>query len=123
VAKSVFTHLLEPEARAALAEIRRCLAPDGRALVTAFCFDGARFAGRELPWFPHPDHRSPVRWRRAARPTAAVAWERKALEGLCGATGLTVERFVTGYFPGDVAPPSGQDTFVLAPEGAAGGRI
>ena len=116
VAKSVFTHLLEPEARVALGEIRRCLAPEGRALVTAFAFDGARYAGRLLPWFAHPGVDSPVRWRRAARPTAAVAFARDRLESRCVETGLRPEQFVAGYFPGGAAPPNGQDTLVLAPD-------
>ena len=114
VAKSVFTHLLEPEARGAMAEIRRCLAPGGRALVTAFCFDGERFAAAELPWFGHSGPDGALRWRRAVRPTAAIAYDRSRFEGLCEKSELAVERFVTGYFPGGAAPPTGQDSFVLA---------
>lgn len=115
VAKSVFTHLLEPDARAALAEIRRCLAPDGRALITAFCFDGERFGDRALPWFPHPADRSPVRWRRAGRPTAAVAYERFFLESLCVDSGLRPVNFVFGFFPGGETLMRGQDSLVLCP--------
>jgi len=115
LAKSVFTHLLEEEARAALAEIRRALAPGGRAVVTAFLFDGATFAGRPLPWFPCPDAHAEVRWRRAARPTAAVAWARESFAALAGASGLEEERFVAGFHPGGAAPPAGQDTLVLRP--------
>ncbi len=113
LAKSVFTHLLEPEAVASLAEIRRCLAPSGRAVVTAFLFDGAAFAGRVLPWFRHPAGLGDVRWRRAARPTAAVAYERGRFSSLVGAAGLEVENFVRGYFPGGAPVPTGQDLLVL----------
>ena len=115
VAKSVFTHLLEPEARVALGEIRRCLAPEGHALVTAFAFDGTQFGGRPLPWFPHPGNEAQVRWRRAARPTAAVAYERGCLERMCVEGGLQPENFVFGYFPGGEGTPRGQDTLVLRP--------
>jgi SAM-dependent methyltransferase len=113
LAKSVFTHLLEAEARAALAGIRRALAPGGRAVVTAFLFDGAAFAARPLPWFPCPDARAEVRWRRASRPTAAVAYARERLAAWAGGSGLEEERFVAGFHPGGAAPPAGQDTLVL----------
>lgn len=114
LAKSVFTHLLEPEATHALAEIRRALAPGGRAMVTAFLFEGSRFAGRELPWFPCPGPTAAVRWRRATRPTAAVAVDRATFFDWIAAAGLRVEATITGFHPGGSEPPTGQDTLLLA---------
>ena len=113
LAKSVFTHLLEAEARSALAGIRRALAPGGRAVVTAFLFDGAAFADRPLPWFPCPDRRAEVRWRRASRPTAAVAYSRQRLAWLASEAGLEETGFIQGFHPGGAAPPAGQDSVIL----------
>lgn len=119
IAKSVFTHLLEAEATRALAEIRCTLAPGGRAMITAFLFDGSRFAGRELPWFRCPGPTAPVRWRRASRPTAAVAVDRDTFFDWIAAAGLRVEGMIPGFHPGGSEPPSGQDTLLLGSGGAA----
>lgn len=117
LAKSVFTHLLETEARTALSEIRRALAPGGRAMVTAFLFDGARFANQALPWFPSPGPSAPVRWRRASRPTAAVAVEAETYRAWISTAGLRVESMLAGFHPGGAEPPTGQDTLILATGG------
>jgi hypothetical protein len=117
LAKSVFTHLLEAEARSALSEIRRTLAPGGRAMVTAFLFDGARFAHRALPWFPCPGPSARVRWRRASRPTAAVAIEAETFRAWVSAEDLRVESMLAGFHPGGAEPPTGQDTLILATRG------
>lgn len=114
LAKSVFTHLLEAEAREALSEIRRVLAPGGRAVITAFLFDGAPFANRTLPWFPWPGPDASVRWRRASRPTAAVAVEAGTFRRWVAAAGLQIESMLPGFHPGGAAPPTGQDTLILA---------
>ena len=114
LAKSVFTHLLEDDARRSLAQVRRVLAPGGRAVVTAFTFDPERYGAGPLPWFPFPGAGEPVRWRRRARPTAAVAYERPRFEALIAESGLALENFVFGFYPGGSAPPIGQDTLVLA---------
>ncbi|HEX6201659.1 MAG TPA: class I SAM-dependent methyltransferase [Thermoanaerobaculia bacterium] len=113
LAKSLFTHLLEEEARAYLGEVRRMLAPGGAALATLFLFDGDRFAAAPPPAFPHPGPGSPVRWRRAARPHAAVAYERRWWRARLEEAGLAVEVEVPGYFPGEAAVPAGQDVLVL----------
>jgi SAM-dependent methyltransferase len=117
LAKSLFTHLLAPEARAYLSEIRRVLAPGRRALVTAFLFAGGEV---EPAAFPHPRPAgagSPVRWRRALRPHAAVAYDRRSFEEMIGEAGLAVAAFVAGYWPGTSRPPGGQDLLVLEPVG------
>lgn len=113
LAKSVFTHLLEPEAKRALAEIRRVLAPGGRAMITAFLFDHSRFEGEELPWFPCPGPASAVRWRRASRPTAAVAVDAATFRQWIADSGLRVEAMIAGFHPGGPEPPTGQDTLLL----------
>lgn len=122
LAKSLFTHLLEPEARAYLAEIRRVLAPGRRALLTAFLFAGGAV---EPPAFPHPRRAgagAPVRWRLPIRPRAAVAYERARFEELITEAGLTMTILIAGFWPGTDRPPQGQDLLVLErPVGSAGG--
>jgi SAM-dependent methyltransferase len=113
LAKSVFTHLLEAEARSALSEIRRTLAPGGCAMVTVFLFDGAGFTNRALPWFPCPGPAAPVRWRRASRPTAAVAVEAEVFRAWISRSGLHIDSMLAGYHPGGAEPPTGQDTLFL----------
>lgn len=108
LAKSLFTHLLEPQARSYLAEIRRLLAPGRRALVTAFLFAG------ETPAFPHGDDR--VRVRLASRPEAAVAYRRELFEGMVEEAGLRIVERIDGFFPGDAPRLDGQDVLVLGPE-------
>lgn len=122
IAKSVFTHVLAEECADLLGEIRRVLAPErGRAMVTAFLFDGARDGG-VAPYFPHPDPKAAVRWRHRRWPHAAVAYERGLFDFLARANGLVCERFLAGFFPGSDAEPSGQDVLVLAPDGEPAAR-
>ncbi len=120
IAKSLFTHVLAEESADLLLEIRRVLEPErGRAMVTAFLFDGGRDA--VPPYFPYPrpdsTPRAAVRWRQRRWPHAAVAYERELFEFLARANGLVCERFVAGFFPGTDVEPRGQDVLVLAPEG------
>lgn len=109
LAKSVFTHLLAPAASHYLAEIRRTLRPEGRALVTTFLFA----EGTHPPAFPHPEETSPVRWRRQDRKESAVAYERTAFEQMISCAGLRIETFVPGFWPGTNVVPTGQDVLVL----------
>ena len=113
VAKSVFTHLLEPEARHYLSEMRRVLRPGRSAVVTTFLF------GREGPQrdavrrvFPHGSSTGTVRWRSARRPTAGVAYDRAMFESLVEAAGLRVQWIYFGYFPGRDRL-TGQDIVIL----------
>ena len=112
LAKSVFTHLLEADARHYLAEVRRVLRPGRGAVVTAFLYDEA---GPRLPEveraFPFSDGR-PLRWRLRSRPSAAVAFGRGLFEEMISAAGLRVIWMSAGYFPGS-ARPTGQDTLIL----------
>ena len=113
LAKSVFTHLLAPEAAHYLSETCRALKPGSAAVVTAFLFDSR---APELPLvrraFPFGDRDGFVRWRLSARPTAAVAWEKSAFEGMVLEAGLRVQWMSPGYFPG-AARLIGQDTLLL----------
>ena len=113
LAKSVFTHLLGPDAAHYLSEARRVLKPGSAAVVTAFLFDASDHA---LPLvrraFPFGDPEGIARWRLRTRPTAAVAYERSAFERMVQGAGLRVQWMSPGYFPGGDRV-AGQDTLLL----------
>lgn len=109
LAKSFFTHLLEPEARRCLAEIRRVLAPRGAAFLTAFLFR----EGGATPFFPCPGNGALVRWRSAARPQAAVAYARVLFSSMVEEAGLRVRGIHEGFWPGDTNRMTGQDILIL----------
>ncbi len=109
IAKSVFTHLREEQARHYLREVRRALRPGGRALLTAFLFDGAQ----RPPAFPFPDADAPMRWLRRLRVEAAVAFERAHFERMVAEAGLVQQLAIYGYWPGTATAPQGQDVLVL----------
>ncbi len=113
LAKSVFTHLLAPEASHYLSETCRALKPGSAAVVTAFLFDAS---APVLPLvrraFPFGDRDGLVRWRLRSRPTAAVAYERSLFERMVEAAGLRVQWMSPGYFPGGERL-TGQDTLLL----------
>ncbi len=115
IAKSLFTHLLEPEASPFLREIARVLESGGAALVTAFLFDPAS----EVPAFPFSANAGRVRWKIRRRPHAAVAYSRDFFESLVSSAGLRVDRRIDGFYPGTASPPSGQDTLILRKEESA----
>ncbi len=110
LAKSLFTHLLPDTARRYLSEIRRCLSPGGTCLLTAFVFDGSL---GDPPAFPHHGGDTRVRWRRRARPEAAVACERSHFEEMLISAGLTVVEMLPGFWPGAFPVLRGQDTYIL----------
>lgn len=115
LAKSLFTHLLEATARRYLSEIRRCLAPAGRGVLTAFVFDGAR---GDPPEFPHHGGDPRVRWRRRLHPHAAVAYDRGLFEEMLAGSGLAISEMLPGFWPGLSPGLRGQDTYIVhaAPE-------
>jgi len=96
LAKSLFTHLLEADARHYLSETRRALAPGRAAVITAFLFradaDGLETA------FPHTAGNARVRSR--ARPSRAVAWEKERFVGMIEDAGLRLQWHSAGYYPG-----------------------
>jgi ubiquinone/menaquinone biosynthesis C-methylase UbiE len=111
LAKSVFTHMLEPETAHYLREISRVLRPGRAALVTAFLFDPELSQVSAFP-FRSADER--VRWRVRARPHAAVAYSRGLFESLARSAGLRIQHFIRGFYPGDSPKPFGQDVLVLS---------
>jgi len=114
LAKSLFTHLLEEEASAYLAEIRRLLEPGRAALVTAFLFEPGSRVDRGLSrYFQHSEPGRPVRWRRRDRPQAAVAFERSHFVALAQQAGLWSPWIGRGFLPGDDDVPRGQDLVLL----------
>jgi SAM-dependent methyltransferase len=114
LAKSLFTHLLEPEAAAYLAETRRVLERGRAAFVSAFLFEPGSRTDRGLcPWFRHPEPGDPVRFRFRHRPRAAVAYERSRFVSLVEQAGLRVQWICAGHLPGNDRLPRGQDLLLL----------
>ena len=97
LAKSVFTHLVEAEARHYLAETRRALRPGRPAVVTAFLY--APGAPGVAEAFPH-EIAGGLRVRSRARPTAAVAWEKDRFVELIESAGLHLQWHSEGFYPG-----------------------
>lgn len=115
LAKSIFTHFLAPEVAHYLAEIRRVLARNGKALVSFFLFDD-RPGAAPPPAFLHGDPDEPgLRWRRRGHPRAAVAYGKSYAERLVAGAGLHITTLRTGFWPGKMPRPSGQDLLVLTP--------
>jgi SAM-dependent methyltransferase len=112
LARSVFTHLFEPDALHYLREIRRVLKPGRAAIVTAFLFEGDDASGSEAVFraFPFGDGR--VRCRSRLRPTAAVAYAKSVFFDRVGESGLRVQWMSPGYFPG-TERLTGQDILLI----------
>jgi ubiquinone/menaquinone biosynthesis C-methylase UbiE len=115
IAKSLFTHLLEAEARHYLAELRRVLAPAGRAAITAFilCAEG-RSAPIRPSLFTFSYGAGQVRWMVKAKPTSAVAYDAVLFQSMVIVAGLRVVRTDLGHWPGGGAAPNAQDLVILA---------
>jgi ubiquinone/menaquinone biosynthesis C-methylase UbiE len=113
LAKSVFTHLLEPVARHYLLEIHRTLRRGGAAVITAFLFDDTgpgKDAVRDL--FPQAEAAGAIRWRSRLRPTAAVAYSKSRFTGMVEGAGLRLQWMSNGFFPG-CDRLLGQDTLLI----------
>lgn len=113
--KSVFTHLLEAEARHYLAEIRRALAPGGQALVSTFLINAREPSAGRSPMYQFPLGDGPVRWMVAARPTAAVAYDCAYFTQLVAGAGLEIRRIIPGYWHGGGVAPNLQDQLIVEP--------
>lgn len=113
LAKSVFTHLLEADARHYLSEIRRVLGAGRVAVVTAFLFDrdhaGIEAVRRALPF---ERNGGSIRVRRNGRPTAAVAFDRDTFGKMAEENGLRVAWHSEGFYPGR-SRLDAQDVLVL----------
>jgi SAM-dependent methyltransferase len=113
VAKSVFTHLLEPEAAHYLAEIARVLARDGLAIVSALLLgivERPRLTSPALA-FDHGVGRARVVRRES--PTAAVAYEWTVFTDLLERAGLRVVSRDLGWWFGGGSAANYQDLLVL----------
>lgn len=111
LAKSVFTHMDPVGIDRYLEEIRRILAPSGRALVSFFLFAETRPEVEHS--FPYSTAAFPrVRWRQRRHPLAAIAYERGSMEEKIAAAGLEVVHFLPGFWPGSTEI-GGQDQYVL----------
>jgi SAM-dependent methyltransferase len=114
IAKSVFTHLLEPEAAHYLAEIARVLAPDGLAVVSAFLLG---IVERPQLTAPHLSFDHPVGRAQAARaesPTAITAYPCTVFTELLERAGLRVVSRDLGWWFGGGSAANYQDLLVLA---------
>jgi SAM-dependent methyltransferase len=113
LARSLFHHLLEPEARRMLAEIRRVISPGRSALLAALLFERGEGERAAASYFPFTAGSGAVRWRRRANPQSAVAIERLRFLRWIADAGLSVGRFQPGFWPGEAAP-RGQDLLVVS---------
>lgn len=113
LAKSLFTHLLEAEARQYLREIARVLTTHGRALLTLYLprdsretmLESARFQFR----FGGPDVWTMVR----AKPTALVAYRLGYFELMLRDAGLAIDEMIDGDWRGPRLAPNAQDVLIV----------
>jgi SAM-dependent methyltransferase len=113
LAKSLFTHLFEDEARRYLHETRRALRPGRAAVATAFLYDPERVEELGVgSAFPHAADGGGLRWRSRLRPAAAVAYARTRFVDMIESAGLHVQWHWPGYYPGS-GRPTGQDVLLL----------
>jgi SAM-dependent methyltransferase len=112
LAKSLFTHLQENEARRFFSEIRRVLRPGAVAVVTAFLFESGEGEARAAEFFPFVSPDGSARWRWKAQPESAIAFERSRLLDMIAAAGLRFEWESQGFWPG-ASVPAGQDVLLL----------
>jgi SAM-dependent methyltransferase len=115
LAKSLFTHLQEREARHFLSEIGRVLQPGAAALITAFLFEPGEGEARASEFFRFASPDGSARWRWKAQPESAIAFERSRFLGMIAAAGLRFEWVDKGkgFWPG-AAVPRGQDALLLS---------
>jgi SAM-dependent methyltransferase len=113
LAKSLFTHLQENEARHFLSEILRVLRSGAVAVVTAFLFEPGEGEGRAAEFFPFASPDGSARWRWKAQPESAIAFERSRFLGMIADAGLRYEWQSRGFWPGAPAP-QGQDVLLLS---------
>ncbi len=110
LAKSLFTHLLERQARQYLIETARCLRPGRIALLTCFLFEpGSRTSAGQTHFFRFGDAGGRIRWRWKGRPEAAVAYEKELFLSMAGDAGLRLCNLIPGFLNHEVTPPIGQD--------------
>ncbi len=111
--RSVFTHVREHEARHLFQEIRRVLAPGRKAVVTALLFEKGESEALCAQDFPFAAEGGEERWRWKARPESGVAFERGRFLRILAESGLRVDWFAAGFWPGE-KKPRGQDLLFLS---------
>lgn len=111
--RSVFTHVREREARRLFQEIRRVLAPGRKAVVTALLFEKGESEALCEQDFPFAAEDGEERWRWKAQPESGVAFERGRFLRILAESGLRVDWFVAGFWPGE-KKPRGQDLLFLS---------
>jgi SAM-dependent methyltransferase len=117
---SVFTHMLPPEVRQYMGEIRRVLRPSGRCLMTFFLLNpesiAAIEAGRTKPKFAHEGDGYLYDIR--GRPEAAVAYREADALSLIVPAGLVLDGPVHhGRWMGQRPAAAGQDVIVVKRSG------
>lgn len=125
VATSVFTHMLLPEVRHYLTEMRRVVRPGGRCLTTFFVLGDGSPPSTPSEWgIPFaPLTEDGQTWAlKPSKPEAAVAFDLAAVSAAIADAGLRVDPPVHW---GDWRAPTGsldyQDTVVCRPAAVAGG--
>ena len=120
LAKSIFTHLLEADARHYLAEVRRVLAPEGRALLTTLFVDERGRPTREgaappplPPMYTFPFGGPHFWYAVEAKPAAVVGVTREYFLRLAADAGLRVHATYDGYWRGLRVAPNAQDLVVV----------
>jgi ubiquinone/menaquinone biosynthesis C-methylase UbiE len=113
IAKSVFTHLLEPEAAHYLGEIARVLAPDGLAVVSAFLLGIAERPRLTTPALAFDHAVGRARVARMESPTSVVAYPWIVLTELLEHAGLRVVSRDLGWWSGGASAANYQDLLVL----------
>jgi SAM-dependent methyltransferase len=115
---SVFTHMLPPELRHYLQEIRRVLRPQGRCLMTFFLLNEesleAAHAGRAKRRFAHAG--DGYFYDIAGRPEAAVAYREEDVLEFLERAGLELHAPIRhGRWAGREGQAAGQDMVVVTP--------
>jgi len=115
LAKSVFTHLLEPESRHYLSEVRRVLKPGGRALLTVLVLDPpSRSSPVPLPAvYQFPFGGPHFRWMVDAKPTGVVGVDREYFMSMIADAGLRTRATYDGSWRGLRQAPNPQDLVVV----------
>jgi SAM-dependent methyltransferase len=115
LAKSVFTHLHEPEARHYLREVRRVLKPGRRALITILFLDPPDTNGKTpLPaLYQFPFGGPHFRWMIEAKPTGVVGVDREFFLNMVADAGLRVGATYDGSWRGLRLAPNPQDLLIV----------
>jgi hypothetical protein len=114
---SLFTHLDYAPALEILNAIRWMLGPRGQAFVTVFVLDDKARQGihgsRSCFGFTHRTPSGKLHSEKLEDPTYAVAYEIGQLEELVQSAGLTLDRWIRGYWSSGSTGETFQDALLL----------